>query len=78
MFTPPWISSSRGFQGHRGSVPALTALAACARIFKGGTGATAQLLARHVVQVAEQLLSKLSRSQELLGGWVGMGGWVGG
>jgi len=59
--------------GHRGSVPALTALSALTRIFKGGDAQTAPLLAGQVVQIAERLLSKLSQTQEICRvaeGWI--------
>eukprot|EP00434_Breviolum_minutum_P019110 symbB.v1.2.016843.t1/scaffold1296.1/size126233/1 len=50
---------------HRGSVACLSTFAAVTRIFKGGDEVTAPLLAQQVLHVAEQLLSKLQRTQDL-------------
>ncbi|CAK9060039.1 Copia protein [Durusdinium trenchii] len=49
----------------KGSSPALQAVAQLARIFKGGDEHTAPMLALHVLQIAEQLLGKLSKTQDL-------------
>ena len=51
-------------RGHRGSVPALTALSALTRIFKGGDARTAPEVAGQVVRIAERLLGKLSQTQD--------------